>query len=221
MKRLVALVASLALVASASVASAVDNAWFTLEGGGGADINVISQGPGQALIIEKGPGPGITTLTIGYNLTSEQGGMGGYAIALNAQANAGQVAAFANPTNLSPTYSAIFPGALGDVLVYGAGAPAGNGAAGLVMSFNLIIDKPTTAADGSVLVLGQFGPTDQAYGNGALWFGSVGPNAPDFGSAAFYGTWGDLPVIEIRNIPEPASLALLGIGAFALIRRRK
>lgn len=219
MKKIVSMVVALALAAGASVAQAADNAWFTLQSGG-PGVSLISQGPGQALIIEKGPGPGTTNLTIGYNITSEQGGMGGYAIALNATATADQQVTFSNPQNVGAGYTAPFPGPIGQGLVYGAGAPAGNGGTGLVLTFNLSILKPASSP-GEVLVLGQFGPTEQAYGNGSLWFGSVGPNPPDYGSAAFYGTWGDLPVIVIRNIPEPASIALLGLGALALIRRRK
>jgi len=35
------------------------------------------------------------------------------------------------------------------------------------------------------------------------------------------GAWADAPSIVITNLPEPATLALLGLGGLALIRRRR
>lgn len=39
-----------------------------------------------------------------------------------------------------------------------------------------------------------------------FWYGSTGPNADLY--------------VELSSVPEPATLALLALGAFALIRRR-
>lgn len=221
MKKIASMLVALAMAAGASVAQAADNAWFTLQGGG-PDVTVISQGPGQALVIEKQPGPGTTTLTIGYNVSSAGGPLGGYAYALNAQSQ-GQTALFSNPQNVGAGFSAPFPGPTGETLVYGAGSPAGTGAPGLVSTFTLVINK--LGPLGETNIFGDFGPTAQAYASGYAWYGRVGPNPVTYGLPNYADDvgpgWGPLPVITIRNIPEPASIALLGVGALALIRRRK
>jgi hypothetical protein len=211
MKKILGLVAALALVSSASTALAVDNAWFTLEGGGVPD----GQGSGQTLVITRNAGD-VTNLVIGFHITDTEGlGMAGYAYDVH---GAGENSwNFSNAQNVGAGYTNFIPGAVGASLQFGATSFTG-GATGLVSTFLLSI----TGSDlGVTNVFGQHGPTESAYLNGTLWFGSVGPNAPDFGSSASYGTWGDLPVITINTIPEPASLGLLAIGALALIRRRK
>ncbi len=85
--KLKVLVTALAFLASTAVASANDTSWFSLLGGG----TLVSQGPGQTLVIEKPLGPGTTVLTIGYNFSNTKqyglpAGMAGWGYDLNAAA---------------------------------------------------------------------------------------------------------------------------------------
>jgi len=100
---------------------------------------------------------------------------------------------------------------------------------------------PPTGMDGIVFtfeltgmgdVVGDFGSTGQWYGTPQpnptyLWYGFVGPNPISYGQANYVNVggpditpgWGSLPVISV--VPEPSTIALLAIGSFMILRRKR
>ncbi|MFQ5473031.1 MAG: PEP-CTERM sorting domain-containing protein [Dehalococcoidia bacterium] len=204
MKR--ALLVTLLVLSTASIATAADNMWFT-SGGAGA--------PGTALVL-TGPGPHLVEVNITFSSPGA-----GWAMTLFGAA--GQSAAGFNyaPGNaLGYTADQLDTGAAGSLMSDVGGIDnTGQGGSGVVFTFEL---------SGLGDVTGDFGATAQAYGNGYAWYGFVGPNPISYGIAGYVGPagtpdqtpgWGSLPVISV--IPEPATIALLGLGAVALIRRRR
>jgi hypothetical protein len=220
MKKLMGLIAAVALMASASVANAVDHAWFTYEGGTCTGVQVTASGPGQMLTIVKDAAP-TCNIVIGYRVTSneQQNNMASYAFRLDNGADLSLVSVDQSPgAGLFPTPFS-FGGSLIDIGALNS-SPAGvtgaqlDAIGNLVAKFTIQIAKPNA---GSHLITGGWGSSDQALTQYA-WQGSAGPNPSTDGAS---DSWGTLPVISITNVPEPATLALLGFGAFALIRRRR
>ncbi len=230
MRRFVLLVAALAAMATGSVANAADNMWFTLVSSNG-DAVAIEQGPGSALVIEKLPST--TTLRIAMNFTASDNltgndavGMSSYSFALNSTAGFFSNGAIGDVTN----YNAPAGGADGDgSFGFQNLSAAVNGSDGVGYLFDLTINDATLGLVANVT--GDF-PSNMIYGinhsfPGARWYGFVGGNPISYGSPSYTGGldvtpgWGSLPVISVINVPEPASMALLAMGAVALIRRRR
>jgi len=217
-------VAAIAMLGLVTTANAADTAWFSLENApAGVTANLVD---GQ-LQIEKDDGlaPNPVTLVIGYNFTNtniySSGLMSSWSISLSSPDAGLSIGGLTY--DLAGGYdsqllggSGASPGTFLDS--FGQGSTSQSGGVGLVGTFELIIDKGIFA--GPYNIFGAFGGSEQIYDSGYAWFGAVGPNVSDI-----YGTigtsFGALPVITITNIPEPATIGLLGLGVVALIRRRR
>lgn len=111
--------------------------------------------------------------------------------------------------------------------VGGSNLSAGGAPAGLynIATFVLSKNKLPGELQTSLIFAGiggtEFGGNDDG---GFYETIAMGPNAPATGFNP--GPWpyaadGALPVIVVRNTPEPATLGLVGLGVLALARRRK
>ncbi len=240
MKKSFITIAIFTILTTASVTDAfeLDSAWFTLEGQGANCAGVqFSQGSDQPLLITNKP-LNCDRLTIGYRFTADKGWDGdglmiGYAINLS---TASPEISASNVSHVASGYDYTYVGSVGSGagLLINQGRAATmtlNGTTGidnLVMTFDLNF---TNKSSGTQLITGDFGTGKQVYGGtyaGYLWYGRVAGGPISYGSGNYSGGphdtvpgWGNQAVISITNVPEPASLALLGCGAFALIRRRR
>lgn len=213
----VLLTAAVAALMVSGVANAAGNAWFELVGTAPEGV-VATGGVGQTLIIDKGQDP--VVLNIGFFLNT--GGENIFGWAMGTHATPGATYNVYEPASWAggdaAGYNAhIGPAGLGLAGLDHAGTTAAAApAAGLMFEFELIIDKPFLGiTEIYAFVGGNAIATETGYG----WMGAWGPNAPIEGYP--YTDAGTLPMIIINNIPEPATIALLGLGAVALIRRRR
>jgi hypothetical protein len=201
-----------------------DNAWFTLEGGDCPAVSVLSSGPGQTLVIEKGAAPSCI-LQLGYRQTAT----------LNAVPTTLESWSLTLPGGdpdltvpspgglgldwLGTGYTIFFgtPGGNGELLFnFGERSTNGSGSTGLVGLINLVVTKDGLPDVHDIF--GRIGPVGSRVSNGDFWFGSVGPNPPI--TAAPDTSFGLLPVVTLRNVPEPAVAAGLLPVIFASTRPR-
>lgn len=232
MKRIALVVAALmvVLVAAPSANAAMDF-WFTVGGTTGGGVDVISQGPGAPLVIEKPQGPGIWTFEIELWVVPTTTNIASFALDLSAdsvQASASNnlvgsaFAGFESQDNGTNTPFPLIVNDLGAASVFSTYS----GPAAVAGSFTITIDKMGPGAD---IYNFYAGPGNNGFGYGVAPF-NVQPTDGTFptlaGLETLDGAQSDVlltssPVISIQNIPEPATIALLGLGGLALIRRRR
>lgn len=222
MKKLATLVAAIALFAASSVASAADHLWFSYVSSS-PNIEIApgpNNGPGQQLhLIKTNSDPAVVTVNI--NITSDSGALAGWELGL--QTSLGS--SFANGVAGGAAYDQIFGGIAdgANSVSFGRGSSSAAGTTGVIYTFDLVINGGPVLP---VAVTGDFGATQGVVkSNAYYWYGFVGNNPISYGAPNYtFGPdetpgWGLNPVVLVT--PEPATLVLLGLGAVALIRRRK
>jgi hypothetical protein len=213
---MLSIVATLGLLVGTSVAQAADNAWFHLQGSSDPGSIVGSVGGSGLPLAITTDTAGPITLNIGYSLTNNTYGTPMAGVGLHLGAVPGGSYSPTTPTSANYNFAAVNTG--GAELTAAWVSNGGNGPTGHVLNFSLTLGA---LAPGQVLnVFGDMGPGDTVEAaNGFAWYGRVANNEVIYG----YGgtSFGNLPIITITNIPEPASMALLVLGAVALMRRRK
>lgn len=222
MKVVTRVLAVAAVLAMASAANADTLVWFSASapaGGGGIDN---PGGPGQVLQLNCDDTVTTTcswTITLAFQNAQGDELLAGWAVDLDTRESiSGKVGVsnFAYASNNFVSHAPAVPTlGNGPMLIRNADGldlSGGGSAGGVLASFTLT--KHKTAGDlnstdiymtsGGVEWAGQFGTYPNI--NGVFEGGAAGN---DLGN-----------VIHIRNFPEPSSIALLGLGALALIRRR-
>lgn len=185
-------------LAGASVASADTLVWFTSPSGTLGANNVLTL-----------PGPGTYTVTA----MAQTSDLAGYSIDLIRGSDTGIAAS--NVTYLVDTWSVVEDVPFynfDEFALWGAGEaalgePSLTGGPHPLFSFDLTIAPGSTGNISAGIGIATFAPTQ------LITFGASTPVDAGDSSAV-----GNVPVIVI---PEPASLVLLGIGALALVRRRR
>lgn len=206
--------------------------WYSATGNN-AQSTVGSAGAGQTLELgcDKTPGQCSWNVTLMYD--TADGGQTGWALDLfgdpskfvvsnaavvaNAISAGGSTPGAAGQAFGTPGFD---PNILwGDISGFNAAPPAGAGSYQL-MTFTLsTIGAPTNAIYNLNAWIGgnAFGGNDD--GDTGTEIVTVGPNAPVLGTPT--GEILPLPVIRVTNVPEPATVTLLALGALAAIRRRR
>jgi hypothetical protein len=215
-----ALVGALAMPAISQGAATV---WFEYVGGDGAPTS--GGGPGETLVIEKPNAPGTYHFTINMVANVTDVGIYGNITTLLADGPvaASDLTVVPPPGGAPNAASGLGTPGPGPIAVnFGGAVFSGNGYLGpdlLMATIDLTIVK-LGGEMGDVGIYPVIGTTlwgDQFFGAPDV---SFGPNGPVSGAVAGAGANG-LPSVVIHWVPEPATLSLLGLGAIALIRRRR
>lgn len=225
------LVVAIVGLAMASTAQAGVQVWFEATPAGGTAVpSVVTQGAAGGNTALKCNKTGLTgNVTCAWDIVVKALiGAGpastGYDVRLTGSANTLSVAGAPAPAYGSNNYTSnSFPLTTGGgYLIDGSQAAAAAGATGTqtLYSFRLVLTKVATDTN-PVSVSAENGPNAWGATDGTSGSVQYGGNASGNGNPHnLYGP-GPVPVINITQTPEPATLGLIGLGVVALIRRRK
>lgn len=212
-----------AMLATPAVSFGAAHVWFQLESG---DVTLVSSGQDQTLVLDKSDAAQVYSFTVSMMANIDLGVLGHSTdLMADGPVTAGPFAGinpgvpdffFTNAPGNQPPEAGTFADDIGSSVVgqyLGAAVNLG--------TIELTIDK-TSGPTGDISVFARVG--------GLGWGDSSADGAPD----VFYGPntaldgnpvggtpYGTLPVITIRQIPEPATMGLLALGAIAVVRRRR
>lgn len=229
--RILALAAAMTLAVT-SMSFAAGAVWFdaspvTANASGG------TAGPGQGLNLDCDVSAGLRCdwiVTVVYQ--TFDGGAAGWSLDLATdQVDLGKFAVKGQPNIPSSALTGVaFPPTglnQGTVLIDNIGGTnltPGGAPAGMYVLFTFELSKNKLPGElNTSFVYAGVGPAEFG-GNDPEGFDfyevvQIGPNAPRPGY--YNGGLEALPVITIRNTPEPATLGLIGLGVLAMARRRK
>lgn len=208
-----------------AISQGAAHVWFELSDAGTSGVTQVSGGLDQTLILDKPADPGIYTFTLSMKANIDQGVLGHSTdLAADGPVAAGPFAGinpgvpdffFTNAPGNLPPEAGTFADDIGSSVV---GQYLGQVTLGTI---EITIDK-TNGPIGEINIFARVGGLgwgdSSADGAPDVYYG---PNAALDGNPVAGTPYGDLAVVTIRQVPEPATMSLLGLGALALIRRRR
>jgi hypothetical protein len=212
------MVVALAAMSFATVAQGATNVWFTGTAiGPGAGVSG-GGALGSVLELSSNPGLGDVSWNIVAHMATDEG-IFAYDISVDSS-DAGLVGSGNALVGGSDFGAGIdfntngaSPGTVARIAQTDNGGP-NNGADLPLFSFTLTYNGAGDASLIAGTAPDSFGWGDINFGFGNIFYGADTTSVEGFD--AYGGT-----VISITEVPEPATLSLLGIGAIALIRRRR
>lgn len=228
LKRNLLVVAMVAALGVPAVSYGSAQIWFTLDSG---DAIGSTGGVDQTLVIDRLDAAQVYNFTVQMWATVSPTGLYSHNTTLMADgaASSSPLMDAAGPPDGSFSFASPGTGAgtagPGNILNnFGNGTFSGNGWIGNAIplgKLTLTVDD-TSGVPGDISIFAKVGTGSYGIqGGGFETQVFFGPNPAVTGQGAAGIGFGALPIITIREIPEPASLTLFGIGAIALLRRRR
>ena len=225
------LMVGLAVMSLSTAANGAYSVWWEATAGPGVPGGGSLGGPGEVLKLTCDVSPGPCTWTVkmflevgptdtpiigwGHDLLGSPADDG--KVAVTNAFYKGPFTTFSNPFGNPANFEAAFGGAPDLIINTFAAAGAAGVGPGVHNILEFTLEKDKAQPDFNVSVITStvnFGAWADI--NGSVPNINFAGNAIDANVGAATGT-----VIQINNIPEPGTVALLGLGAIALIRRRR
>ena len=212
-------VALLAVLAMSTVASANVQVWFDVSPVSGNVV--VNSGPGTAgASVDVTVGPGAASMLVDIYLTAGVNPISGYTMVFNEDGPCEGILSDQLIDEFDPDWGVSLSDMGADhwsaIYATVTGAPIAPLAQQHIGSF--ILTKPNPLIDDN-FIWGNSVPSGMGYwGNGgeSIQWGASSA-IPPYGAPYYYS---DTPMLTVHCVPEPATIALLGLGVVALIRRR-